>query len=149
VDPETGSIQARAVFPNPDTAVIAGLFARVLIPRDPKQVLLVPATALQRDLVGSFVLVEVNGEVERRDVVTGELLRARGLQIIDEGLLPTDMVIVNGLQSVRPGRKVDVETTTAEAFIAEALQARSARPAPGTDTPPADGTDDSTDGGGD
>jgi RND family efflux transporter MFP subunit len=126
VDAATGSIQARAVFPNPDTAVLSGLFARVFIPREPKQVLLVPTSALQRDLGGSFLLTVENGEVVRNDVEVGEILHDRGLRIVLSGIEATDEIVVNGLQSARPGRKVNTEKVTIEAFIAKSLDSEPA-----------------------
>ena len=101
VDPLTGTIHVRAVFANPVGALIPGLFVRVLLPQEKREVTMVPELALQRDLIGQFLLV-VNDEnvVERRDVALGQ--RLGELRIIESGLEGSDRVIVKGLQRARP-----------------------------------------------
>ena len=106
VDPQTGTIQVRAVFPNADHLLVPGLFARVRIPIDTlKDALLVPEQALGSDQGGRYLLV-VNDKnmVEYRKVELGS--KEGDMQVIKQGLKPGDMVIVKGLQRVRPGSKV-------------------------------------------
>ena len=112
VDPDTGTIRVRAVVPNPDSLLVPGVFARVRVPREAQEALLVPETALQRDLVGDFLLI-VNGagEVERRGVELGE--RTGGRRIVMSGLTGNERVIVKGLQRVRPGVTPNVEMAAA------------------------------------
>ena len=105
VDALTGTIQIRAKFPNPVGGLIPGLFVRVLIPQETQEVKLVPEVALQRDLVGPYLLVvNEEGVVERHDVALGE--RLKDLRIIDSGLDGSERVIVKGLQRARPGVNV-------------------------------------------
>jgi len=101
-DAATGTIQARAVFPNPEHALVSGLFVRVLIPQEKPGALLVPDLALQLDMAGNFVLT-VNDEniVESRYVTPGD--KVNGDRIIEKGLSAGDRVIVNGIQRARPG----------------------------------------------
>ena len=105
VDAVTGTIQARAKLPNPVGGLIPGLFVRVLLPQEAREVMLVPEVALQRDLAGPYLLI-VNGEdaVERRDVDLGD--RLKDLRIIESGLEGSEAVIVKGLQRARPGVNV-------------------------------------------
>lgn len=105
VDPGTGTLQARAVFPNEKGLLIAGLFARIRVPLSTGKALLVPDLAVGVAQAGKYVLV-VNKDdvVEQRLVKTGP---ADGtLRVIKEGVTKEDRVVINGIQRARPGRKV-------------------------------------------
>lgn len=107
VDPDTGTIQVRAIFPNPDEKIFPGLFAKLRLPYAKiKDALLVPETALGFDQGGRYLLV-VNGEnkVEFRRVELGPL-QDDGLRVIRKGLKAGERVIIKGVQRVRPGIKV-------------------------------------------
>jgi RND family efflux transporter MFP subunit len=107
VSTSTGTLQVRAVFPNPKPAVgdrvlSPGLFVRIRVSiGQPYQAVLINQVALGTDQNLKFVYV-VNDEnqVERRDVQLGP--RRGSLQVILEGLKPDEGVIVSGLQRVRP-----------------------------------------------
>jgi RND family efflux transporter MFP subunit len=103
VDPDTGTIDVRAVFPNPDRIILAGLFARVRLPYTREQAVLVPDVAVQVDQGGSYVLVvDDQGAVQYHRVKVGSLTEG-DLRAIQEGVKPTEWVVVNGLQRARPG----------------------------------------------
>ncbi|MCB1207060.1 MAG: efflux RND transporter periplasmic adaptor subunit [Verrucomicrobiae bacterium] len=111
VDPNTGTIRARAVFDNPEEALTSGLFVRVGIPlprfaaADAKAIR-VPAEVVQRDLGGSYVLVAgEGGRVERRPVETTGF-REGSDQVLESGLTAEDQLIVSHLQKVRAGAVV-------------------------------------------
>jgi RND family efflux transporter MFP subunit len=107
LDPDTGTMTGRAIFPNPDLALTPGLFARIRLPGSERyEALLLPDEAIGTDQTQRFVFV-VNGQntVEYRKVVPGPLIDR--LRAIHDGLKPEDWVIVNGVQRVRPGVKVD------------------------------------------
>ena len=108
VDPDTGTIQVRAVFANPDKKLAAGLFVKVMLPEDVKQALLVPRLAIQRDLSGRFVLVvDKDGTVVRRNITPQQVVDTE--QVVTGELEAGDRVIVQGLQRAREGIKVDAE----------------------------------------
>lgn len=107
VNPATGTIQVRGVLANSDRLLDAGMRARVRVPvGDPHKSLMVDERAVGTDQGRKFVYV-VNDQnvVERRDVKLGRL--SDGLQVIREGVKPEDRVIVNGIQRVRDGAKVE------------------------------------------
>jgi RND family efflux transporter MFP subunit len=107
VNPNTGTIQVRGVLQNPNRLLDAGMRARVRVPvSDPHKSIMITERAIGTDQSLRFVYV-VNDQnvVERRDVKLGRL--HDGLQVIDEGVKPEDWVIVNGIQRVRDGAKVD------------------------------------------
>ena len=103
VDPSTGTIHVRALLPNADRLLTPGLFVRVRLPvGDPAPGLLVTDRAIGTDQDRKYVLV-VNDKnvVEYRPVKLGAI--HGGLRAVAEGLAPTEWVIVNGIQRVRPG----------------------------------------------
>jgi RND family efflux transporter MFP subunit len=107
VNPSTGTISVRGVLPNPDGILGVGMRARVRITMtDPYEATLITERAIATDQSLRFVyVVNKDNKVERRDVKLG---RTRdGLQVITEGLKPDELVIVNGIQRVRDGMKVD------------------------------------------
>ncbi|MCI0453548.1 MAG: efflux RND transporter periplasmic adaptor subunit [Candidatus Dadabacteria bacterium] len=107
LDPDTGTITGRAIFPNPDLTLTPGLFARIRIPGSGKyNAILLPDEAIGSDQSQRFVMI-VNKEntTEYRKVELGPIVN--GLRIIREGLKPEDWVIVKGVQRVMPGVKVD------------------------------------------
>lgn len=115
LDPETGTITGRAVFPNADGTIVPGAFVRLRVPFEVgRDALLVPQRALGADQAGRFVLVVgADGVVEQRSVRPGSLVGE--LLVIEQGLKPDDWVVVNGLQRARPGAKVKPVEAKAEA----------------------------------
>lgn len=106
IDPMTGTLQARVRFDNPEGILFPGQFVRIRIPMEEREVMLVPETALQRDLAGPFVLVaDEQDVVQRRGVELGR--RIEHERIVESGLEPGDRVIVNGIQRAIPGNPVN------------------------------------------
>ena len=108
LDPETGTIRARAVLDNSDRAFTPGLFARVqLLGRGKHPVLLVDDKAFLTDQDRKYVYVlGPDNQALRRDVKLGRLVD--GLRIVIEGLTAEDQVIVHGVQKIfYPGMVVD------------------------------------------
>ncbi len=109
LDPNTGTLLLRGIFPNPDNKLIPGLFARVRIPLAQKrQSILVPQVALGYDQQGPYVLI-VNDKnvVERRPVKTGPPVD--NLRVVEEGLSGDEWVITTNLIRAIPGRPVKPE----------------------------------------
>ena len=105
VDPRTGTIRVRGQFPNLRHVLVPGLFVRAMIPIETSQALLIPETALQRDVVGPFAMVvDAQGTVQRRDVELG--VQDDKDRVITSGLGKDDQVIINGLQRAQPGNPV-------------------------------------------
>lgn len=112
VDPGTGSLVLRMVFPNTDCRLIPGLFARVRLPVSaPQKALLVSERAVGTDQSQKFVLtVTSDNKVAYRSITLGPLLA--GKRIVRNGVQPGDRVIVNGLQRARPGMTVNPEAAS-------------------------------------
>lgn len=109
VNPQTGSILLRAVFPNPDGKILPGLFARIRVPlSDRHEALLVDEKAIGTDQSQKFVLTLTStNTVAYRTVTLGPSID--GKRIIQSGLKPGDEIVVDGLQHVRPGSPVTPE----------------------------------------
>lgn len=106
VNPATGTIRVRGIFPNDNGDLLPGLFARVRIPiGQPYQALLITERAIGIDQGQRFVyVVNDTNIVEYRRIEVG--LLENGLRVITRGLQANDRVIVVGLQRVRPGAVV-------------------------------------------
>ena len=107
VNPSTGTIPVRGVFPNKDRALAPGLFARVRVPLGgPHPALLVSDRALGTNKGQKFLyVVNAGNKVEDRPVTVGAL--HGGLREVVDGLKPGERVIINGLLRVRPGITVE------------------------------------------
>lgn len=137
VNPSTGTIQLRGRFANPKPErgryrmLTPGLFVRVRLPvGKPHDAMLIPQAAIGTDQGQKFVFV-VTGEgvIENRPIALGatlpggqqviepiKLVRSKdGLRIAGEGesgepsIVPTDKIVVGGLQRIRPGMRVDAQ----------------------------------------
>jgi RND family efflux transporter MFP subunit len=108
VDPNTGTISVRGVFPNPQPYLLApGLFVRIRVPIGTQaNALLVPDRALSTDQQGQYLLiVGPDHVVEHRAVEVGTI-DDDNLRVINHGLKRGEQFIVEGLQFARPGSKV-------------------------------------------
>jgi RND family efflux transporter MFP subunit len=112
VDPNTGSILLRAVFPNADGRVVPGLFARIRVPlSDRHEALLVAEQAIGTDQSRKFVLtLSPTNTVEYRPVTLGPAVN--GKRVVRDGLKAGEQIVVNGIQRVRPGMPVMPQEAT-------------------------------------
>jgi multidrug efflux system membrane fusion protein len=110
VNPETGTIRARAVFSNKERLFTPGLFARVkLVGSGKYRAVLVQDRAVGTDQDKKFVLVlKPDTTVEYRQVELGRTIE--GLRVIKSGVKEGERVVINGLQRVQPGMKVTAKT---------------------------------------
>lgn len=103
---DTGSRQARVVFPNPDRVLLPGQFVRVRFKGTLKTgAILVPQRAVQQGAKGSIVfVVGKDDKVEMREIVATSW---QGNQwIVEEGVHVGDRIIVEGLHKIAPGAPV-------------------------------------------
>ncbi len=109
VDPSTGAVSLRVVFPNPQRILLPGMFVRAVVQEGVHaQAILIPQQAVSRDPKGNPValIVDAAGKVGQRVL---SLDRAMGDKwLVSSGLRPGDRVIVEGVQKVRPGSSVKV-----------------------------------------
>lgn len=107
VDPSTGSVTLRAVFPNPKGVLLPGMFVKVVINEGVnEQAILVPQQGVSRDQKGNpYALVaDAENKVQFRALTLDRAVGDKWL--VSEGLAAGDRVIVEGLQMLRPGSTV-------------------------------------------
>jgi RND family efflux transporter MFP subunit len=112
LNPQTGTIRARAVLANKDGQFTPGLFARVqLVGSDEYNAILIDDRAVNTDQSQKYVLLlGADNKVEYRKVKLGRVID--GLRIVREGLKPGDVIVVNGAQRVHPGLAVTPQRVT-------------------------------------
>jgi multidrug efflux system membrane fusion protein len=117
VDPTTGSITVRGVFPNPQPPggirlLSPGMFVRVRLPiGQPHPALLVIDRAIAADQGLKYVyVIDAENKAQYRRVTTGPL-QDDGLRVIEKGLKRDDGVVIGGLQQVRPRMQIEPEWT--------------------------------------
>lgn len=126
VNPDTGTVTLRAIFPNKDHMLLPGMFATAqIVQGEVPNAYLIPQIALTRTPTGQAMAMIVNakGAVEARPVVTAG---SQGKDwIVTEGLTPGDKVIVDGIAKVKPEQQVVAKPYQAQPA---APQAKSAAP---------------------
>lgn len=110
VDARTGTIRVRAVFANADGRLIPGQFARMRLGQaKPEPLILVDERAVGTDQDKKFVLVVgSDNRASFRAITLGRAVE--GLRVVTSGLEAGERIVVNGLQRVRPGALVQVQT---------------------------------------
>jgi RND family efflux transporter MFP subunit len=126
LDPQTGTIRARALLDNKERRFTPGLFARVkLIGSAKYDALLVNDSAIGTDQNVRYVFaLDKDSKVQYRPVKLGPL--ANGLRVVREGVAEGDFVVVNGLQRVRPGVQVAAERIAMGQKVSSSLLAANA-----------------------
>jgi len=106
IDPNTGTVKCKAVFPNEDSALFPNQFvnARALVDTK-KDASIVPLAAVQRSPQGTFVyVVKDDSTVEMRNIVVGP---SEGDAVtIEKGLAPGEVVVIEGVDKLQRGMKV-------------------------------------------
>lgn len=109
VDPSTGSLTLRMIFPNPKRILLPGMYVRTVVQEGVvDHAILVPQQGVSRDLKGNPValVVDREGKVEPRMITLDRAIGDKWL--VSSGLSAGDRVIVEGIQKVRPGAPVKV-----------------------------------------
>ena len=125
IDPNTGTVRLKAVFPNDDGALFPNQFVNARLLLEVKRgMTLVPSAAVQRGAKGTFVyVVKEDKTVAVRPVTVG--VTHGDDASITTGLAPEELVVVDGTEKLREGSKVEVRS-------------RNERPAQAGMPPPAD-----------
>ncbi len=117
VNTTTSTLTMRAIIPNPDKTLLPGIYVNVRLHlKDMADALLVPEKALGEDQGGQYVMIVGTGDIVQRSYVkTGESFN--GMRVITEGVSEGDMVVVDGLQIIRPGITVTAKRAETEDTI--------------------------------
>jgi membrane fusion protein (multidrug efflux system) len=133
VDPATGAVTLRALFPNPQGVLLPGMYVRAVIEEGVREAaIVVPQQAVTRDTKGDAIamVVGADGKVESRKLQVARTLGNEWL--VDAGLQPGERVIVDGLQRARPGVAVQAMERS-EANLGAGAGAAPASPPPSRD----------------
>lgn len=110
VDPTTRTVRVRAILPNADEAIRPGMLMTVEVRSNQREALAIPEVAILEQVDGARVYRVVTREgtqsVELVRIETGQ--RVGGMAEVLAGLAAGDQVIVEGVQSVRPGLPVQL-----------------------------------------
>jgi len=109
IDPVSRAFRARAVIPNPDRTLPAGMFMALTLTLSQAERLTVPEAAILYQAAQTYVFTVEDGRARRVPVTTGQ--RKDGIVAIEAGLEPGTPVIVRGTQRVRDGQPVSVLDT--------------------------------------
>jgi len=111
-DAATGTLSLRGVFANPDELLSPGFFARLRVQASASyHALLLPDRAIATDQAQRFVwVINQDNQAEYRQVTPGS--RIGDMRVIRSGLQAGDWVVVEGLQKLKPGAKVNPERTS-------------------------------------
>lgn len=106
VDPNTGTVDVRALLPNPDHALLPGMFVTVRLTLGVlKDTFSLPQAAIQRDAASAYVfLLDAEDKVVEKRITLGDQNGANW--IVTSGITAGEHVIVSGTQNVHPGDKV-------------------------------------------
>jgi RND family efflux transporter MFP subunit len=107
IDPQSGTIRAKAEFSNSDHFLTPGMFGRArLLASGAYQAMLIPDESIITDQTRRLAfVVENGGKVAAREIETGPLVM--GLRVIRSGLKASDKVVLDGLARLAPGMEVE------------------------------------------
>jgi len=107
VDPTTGSVTLRIIFPNPNNFLLPGMFVRAVVQEGiNKQAILIPQQAVSRDPKGNplTLIVDAASKVQLRMLTLDRAIDDQWL--VSSGIAPGERVIIEGMQKVKPGISV-------------------------------------------
>ncbi|MBU76074.1 MAG: efflux transporter periplasmic adaptor subunit [Pseudoalteromonadaceae bacterium] len=106
INQNTGTVELRAAFDNPEGIVMPGLFVTLIVEStNKKELALIPQVAVQENQQGKFVLVvDDQNKVAMRIVQLGRRINA--MWVVESGLEAGEKVVIEGLQKVRQGAEV-------------------------------------------
>ena len=113
IDPATGTVKLKAQFPNDDSGLFPNQFVNVRMLLDTRRdVITIPAAAIQRGGQGTFVYtVKPDHTVGLRPVKLGSI-DADNIEV-DSGIAPGELVVVDGVDRLRDGAKVELVSANA------------------------------------
>jgi multidrug efflux system membrane fusion protein len=105
LNPESGTIRARALLENTDGTLIPGMYSKIELQSDSGKKLMAPEAAIGTDQDKKFVfVVDKKNTIEYRPITPGA--RQDGMRVIISGLQEGEKVVVSGTAMLRPGMPV-------------------------------------------
>jgi membrane fusion protein (multidrug efflux system) len=128
IEASTGTLRVRGIFPNPGNVLRPGQYSRIrTATRIDKDALLVPQRAVH-ELQGEYELAVVDGDnrVSLRNVKASN--RVGSYWIIEQGLSADDRVVIEGLQKIKTGDRVDPKDAQLPPLTSALADARGSAP---------------------
>jgi RND family efflux transporter MFP subunit len=115
MNPQTGTIAIRSKFDNAKGILVPQTYVTVILQaNENRQASIVPMQAVMNDAQGSYVYVVGKENIaERRSITLGAQTKAQ--QIVESGLSAGETIIVTGMEKVRAGQKVNVQSNVNQA----------------------------------
>ena len=131
VDDSTDTVKMRAVFPNPTKQLVSGQFVSVLLEYSaPVEKIIIPQAAVMSSVASKYVyVVDAQNKVINKPIQVG-VEQGKDIVVL-EGLEAGERVVVNGLQKVRPGQEVIIDTPA----VAKASAVKTIKPAQPAEKP--------------
>jgi membrane fusion protein (multidrug efflux system) len=106
VDPATGAVTLRAVFPNPRGLLLPGMYVRAIVTQASTSGILVPEAGVARDPQGNAtaLLVGPGNHAVSRNITASRTIGS--FWLVTAGLRPGERVIVEGLGKIKPGQAI-------------------------------------------
>src|SRR5579859_131411 len=137
IDTTTGTYKLKAVFNNDRNMLFPNQFVNVHLLADVKKnLMIVPASAIQRGPQGTYVYVVQNGNTAKIQTVTVVQSNANTVGL-SAGLNAGEMVVVDGQDKLQDGSKVNASTAPAQAPNAQNAEGDQASPPEQSNAPPA------------
>jgi len=117
INASTGSLLIQASFPNPSQLLRPGLYARVRVMLSTAEdAILIPQRCLL-EIQGQYSVLAINdnNEVVNKSVVPGT--KIGDMVILEQGLEDGEQVVIDALQKVRPGQKINPVASSFESKI--------------------------------
>ncbi len=109
VDRQTGTITLRLTFPNPERQLIAGMTVRVnVLNQDIGEQVVIPYKAVAEQMGEYYVFVIAGDSVQQRQLDLGT--RIEDLVVVREGLADGENIVLEGIQRLRQGSKIRLDT---------------------------------------
>jgi RND family efflux transporter MFP subunit len=119
LDNNSGTIQFRGVFPNPDGTLVSGMFGRARIAGSGEEdAVLVPDEVIGTNQTKKFVyVVGKDNKLEPRPIEIGSIYE-NNMRIVHSGLSPDDTIVLGGLMMLQPGMTITPKMDDANAAAA-------------------------------
>jgi len=106
VEPTTGTVKLRALFPNPDRDLLPGLFVRARLKREYNDALLIPQKAAERKPDGSLAVWVVDEDFKAQPVRVDARQAVGNSWLVEQGLEAGDVIVTEGQLKLEPGAEV-------------------------------------------
>ncbi|MEZ0576518.1 efflux RND transporter periplasmic adaptor subunit [Halodesulfovibrio aestuarii] len=112
INKDTGTVELRCIFPNPDNLLISGMYVSVIVEdAEKKNMPVIPQSAVQQNQSGyTVIVVDKNNIATSRKVTLG--MRLDAMWVVTSGVTTGERIIVEGLQKVQQGKPVTPHNVT-------------------------------------